>query len=132
MTPIPETHQTVMPYLLINNASRFRKFLKNVFDAKETYLKMRDEYSIMHAEVMIGQSTIMFADSTENWQTQPGGLFVYVSDADEYYHRALAEGATSIMAPTTQAYGRSCGVTDPFGNVWWITSMIKLQQTTNV
>lgn len=127
MPQIPETHQTVMPYLILDNAGKFYKFLKNVFDAKEIHRKMRDEYSIMHAEMMIGNSTIMFADATEQWQTQPAGLFIYVSDADEYYHRALAENATSIMPPSTQTYGRSCGVTDPFGNVWWITSMIKQQ-----
>jgi uncharacterized glyoxalase superfamily protein PhnB len=130
MPQIPDTHQTVMPYLILENASRFRKFLQNVFNAKETFVKMRDEHAIMHAEVMIGNSTIMFADSSDSWQSQTAGLFIYVNDADEYYHRALAEGSSSIMPPSTQAYGRSCGITDPFGNVWWITSIIRQKAAT--
>ena len=53
---------------------------------------------------------------------QPAGMFVYVEDADETYHKALAEGAKSIMPPSDQEYGRSGGVIDPFGNTWWPTT----------
>ena len=65
----------------------------------------------------------MFADSNEEFKPQTAGLFVYAHDADETYNKALEEGATSIMAMSNQDYGRSGGVTDPFGNVWWITGV---------
>ena len=39
------------------------------------------------------------------------------------YHKALEMGASYIMEPADMEYGRSCGVKDPFGNVWWITSL---------
>jgi uncharacterized glyoxalase superfamily protein PhnB len=45
-----------------------------------------------------------------------------VSDADRSYAAALAAGATSVMSPADQDYGRSCGVKDTNGNTWWITS----------
>jgi len=35
----------------------------------------------------------------------------------------IAEGAVSLMEVENKDYGRSSGVTDPFGNVWWITSV---------
>jgi PhnB protein len=50
-------------------------------------------------------------------------MFVIVPDADRTYEKALANGATTIMPPADQEYGRSGGVTDPYGNVWWITSV---------
>ena len=50
-------------------------------------------------------------------------MFVYVEDADETYKKAVENGAETVMPPDDQPYGRSCGVTDPFGNVWWITSI---------
>jgi uncharacterized glyoxalase superfamily protein PhnB len=50
-------------------------------------------------------------------------MFVYVDNADEIYQKALQEGAVSIMEPADQSYGRSCGVEDPYGNTWWITSV---------
>ena len=34
-------------------------------------------------------------------------------------------GATTLMEVADQSYGRSGGVQDPYGNVWWITSMNK-------
>ena len=120
---IPVNNQTVMPYLIINNATNFIAFTQKVFGAEETYKAMRDENIIMHAEIMIGGSTIMFADSTEVYSPRPAGLFVYVEDADETYKKAIDEGAIAITELADQPYGRSGGVADPFGNSWWITSV---------
>lgn len=119
---VPEGYQRVMPYLVVQNATGFFNFMQNVFGATEKYRAMRDETKIAHGELQIGSSTIMFADSTEQWEPQTAGLFVYVSDADETYNKALAEGATSVMEMSDQSYGRSGGIIDPFGNIWWITS----------
>lgn len=122
-TKIPEGYQTVMPYLIVRNASGFFQFTQKVFGATEKYKEMRDEKHIRHAEVKIGDSVIMFADSTEEYQPNTAGMFVYVDNADETYQKALQEGAVSIMEPADQSYGRSCGVEDPYGNTWWITSV---------
>ncbi|MFI5187213.1 MAG: VOC family protein [Chitinophagales bacterium] len=120
---IPANYQTVMPYLIVKDAERFMTFTKIVFDAIETSKMMKDENTIMHAEIMIGESTIMFADSTDKYEPRTAGLFVYVDNADERYKKAIAAGATIITALSDQPYGRSGGVTDPFGNTWWITSL---------
>ena len=85
---------------------------------------MRDDgKSIMHAEVQIGDSTIMFCDATEKWEAAPSNLFVYVNDAAPCYNAALNYGAVRVMDPAQQDYGYACWVTDPFGNVWWTTSI---------
>jgi uncharacterized glyoxalase superfamily protein PhnB len=120
---IPEGYQTVMPYLIIEGASKFITFTQRVFNATEKLKRMRDENIIMHAEIIIGDSTIMFADSTKQYKPQPAGLFIYVDNADETYKKVIEEGATTEMELSDQEYGRSCGVKDPFGNVWWITSI---------
>lgn len=50
-------------------------------------------------------------------------IYVYVSDADTIYQRALAAGATSLMEPANMFYGnRESGVKDRFGNNWWIAT----------
>ena len=120
---IPDNYQTVMPYLIVKDAAQFIAFMQNVFDAKETYKSMRDENTIMHAEIMIGGSTIMLADSTEKFSERPAGLFIYVDDADETFKKAIDAGGVTEMEVLDQSYGRSGGVRDPFGNVWWITSV---------
>src|SRR3954454_23610966 len=118
---LPEGYQRVMPYLILKDAQGFLNFMQTVFGATQKMKIMRDENHIMHAEIQVGESTIMFAESTEEYTTQNAGLFIYVNDADETYHKAIQEGATSVTALSNQDYGRSGGVKDAFGNVWWIT-----------
>ncbi|MDB5152694.1 MAG: hypothetical protein JWR54_1445 [Mucilaginibacter sp.] len=120
---IPEGYQRIMPYLIIEDASAFFDFTKNVFGAEEKIKIMRTETIIMHAEISIGGSVIMFADATEQFGKQTAGLFIYVDDCDNVYKKALDNGAISIMEPADQEYGRSSGVMDQFGNTWWITSI---------
>jgi len=119
---LPQGYQRVMPYLILKNAAGFLDFCKVVFDATEKLKHMRDEATIAHAEIQIGESTIMFAEATDQWKTQTAGLFVYVKDADETYKKALDNGAVSVMELADQSYGRSGGISDPCGNTWWITS----------
>lgn len=120
---IPENYQTVMPYLIIEGAAGFIRFMQDVFGAKETYKAMRDENMIVHAEVMCGGSTIMFADATGVYNARPAGMFIYVDDADLVYGKALAAGGQAVSPLIDQEYGRSGGILDPFGNTWWITSL---------
>jgi len=120
---IPEGYQQVMPYLIIENAQAFIEFTKSVFGAEEKHKTMRTETLIMHGEISIGSSCIMFADATEQYHVQNAGLFIYMDDCDSVYQKALENGATSVTEPADQSYGRSAGVKDPFGNTWWITKV---------
>lgn len=122
---IPSTHQRVMPYLMVQNATGFIDFTKTVFDAILTFTRMReDNKTVMHSEVQIGGCTIMFCDATEQWQPATANLFVYVENADTAFKKAIEAGSTIITELSNQPYGRSGGVKDPFGNIWWITSVI--------
>lgn len=122
---IPTQYQTVTPYLIINDATKFIDFMQTLFGAVITEKHYRDESetTIMHAELKIGNATIMCAEATEQWNTEPAGLFIYVDDADTSYTKALELGCTTIMELSNQSYGRTCGVKDSFGNTWWITSV---------
>jgi PhnB protein len=123
---IPAEHQTIMPYLILQGALKFIDFTKNVFGATETNTKaLREDGTVMHAEITLNGSTIMITDEITDWAKQTANLFVYVPNADETYKKALENGAVSLMGLSDQDYGRTCGVTDPFGNVWWITSVKK-------
>ncbi len=119
---IPKGYQQVMPYLILDNASVFIDFMIDVFDAVEIMRHMRDEQVIMHAEIKLGESVIMIAESTDNYTSSPAGMFVYVPDADATYNKAIAAGATSVATPSDQSYGRSAGIKDVYGNTWWITT----------
>lgn len=123
---IPAGHQTIMPYLILQGALKFIHFTKNVFGASENNEKtLRDDGTVMHAEISLNESTIMVTDEIKDWPKQTANLFVYVPNADETYQKALDNGASSLMDLSDQDYGRTCGVRDPFGNIWWITSVIE-------
>ena len=121
---IPKGHQAVMPYLILNNANRFIDFTKKVFNAKLTSNTLREDKSVMHAEIEISGAKIMLAEVTPEYAARNGDFFIYVENADESYEKALANGASSKMELSNQSYGRTCGVTDTSGNVWWITSVL--------
>ncbi len=120
---LPAGHQQVMPYLILKNAAAFFDFTAKVFGAKEHHRSYKDgNKELMHGEISIGGSIIMFGQSSADWGTDNAGLFIYVDDADATFKKALEEGATEVMPLTDQSYGRSGGVKDPFGNTWWITA----------
>lgn len=122
---IPTQYQTVTPYLIIKDALSFLQFMQELFGAEVTEKHFRDESetTVMHAELKIGNASIMCAEATDQWKTEPAGLFIYVENADASYAKALELGCTTIMELTDQSYGRTCGVKDTFGNTWWITSV---------
>jgi uncharacterized glyoxalase superfamily protein PhnB len=123
---IPQGYQAVMPYLILKNAEGFIDFTKKVFDAEILNKHLREDgHTIMHAEVNINGSVIMFAESTEQYGVQTANLFAYVDNADQAFQTAIKNGATIVNELSDQAYGRSGGVKDPNGNTWWITSVTK-------
>lgn len=122
---IPKTHQAVMPYLMLNGAQKFTDFIKVVFNAEITHQHPREDQTglLRHGEAQISGSTIMYCDAMEPWGTAVSNLFVYVDNADESFHKAMEAGASIVMELSDQDYGRTCGIKDTTGNVWWITSI---------
>ena len=118
---LPEGYQAVMPYLILKDAADFIEFAKSVLDAKEKFREMRDENTIAHAQLFVGESTIMVAEATEQWQQNTAGMFAFVENADKAYKKAIELGSESVMEPADMPYGRSSGIKDPFGNTWWLT-----------
>ncbi|HEY9046226.1 MAG TPA: VOC family protein [Ohtaekwangia sp.] len=120
---IPDGHQTIMPYITVEGAEKFIAFLKRVFGAKELLVVHRPEDgSVMHAEYSIGTSTVMLANATQAYKPSPIVLFIYVENIDETFHKALKAGAITIEEPANKEYGRTGGLKDEFGNIWWLVT----------
>jgi uncharacterized glyoxalase superfamily protein PhnB len=102
------------------------EFLKRAFGGEETYRAEMPDGSIPHAQVRIGDSIVALAGGHGPYTPMPTTLHLYVPDTDSVYEQALRAGATSIQSPADQPYGdRSAGVTDPFGNRWFIATHIR-------
>ena len=123
---IPEGYTTITPYLIVDGAEKLIEFIETVFDG-EVVMKMPSENGkIAHAEVKIGNSMLMLADSGEEWKPTQAMLHSYVENTDEVFQKALDAGATSIKEPADQFYGdRSSAVKDAFGNFWGISTHLE-------
>ena len=60
--PIPEGYHSVTPYLIVDNAARAIDFYKKALGAVEKFRMAGPDGKIHHAEIMIGDSTVMLAD----------------------------------------------------------------------
>jgi PhnB protein len=117
--------RSVTPYLHPLRGALLIEFLEKAFGAEEMYRAQSPDGVIHHAQVRIGDSVIGMGDAHGIYQPMPSTLHLYVSDADATYEQALRAGASSIQPPANQPYGeRNAGVTDPFGNRWFIATPI--------
>ena len=125
--PIPDGYHMITPYLLVDGVAKLMCFLGTAFDALELQRRHRPDGSIMHAEVRIGDSIVMLGEPLGEFGPMPASLYLYVSDCDSVYQRALQADGISVMEPTTRpAEGdRYGGVRDPSGNIWWIATHLE-------
>ena len=118
---IANGHQQVMSYLTVKGAYNFMDFLKNVFNAKEQLTVPRSKDLVMHAEMKIGDTTLLITDAVSDTSINPAELFIYVDDTDAIYQKAIKEGATALLEPETSEFvKRTAGIKDSFGNTWWL------------
>ena len=122
--PIPDGYHAVTPYLTVRGASKVIEFLKQAFGAKLSHEPIRrPDGSIMHAQVIIGDSRIMIAEENEMAKATTSTLYLYVPNVDSVYQLAVKAGGAKVMEPTDMFYGdRSGGVKDPSGNSWFIAT----------
>jgi PhnB protein len=119
----PAGFHSVTPYLVVPGADRLLQFLKDAFDAEEVGVYRKEDASIMHAELRIGDSIIEMGQANDKWTATPASLHLYVPDTDAVYHKALAAGAESLTEPTDAPYGdRTAGIKDPSGNHWFLAT----------
>jgi PhnB protein len=123
---IPDGYHAITPYLVAEGVPRLIDFLVKAFDAIEIHRLAGPDGAIGHAEYRIGDSALMLSEARGEWKPMPTSLYLYVSDTDATYRRAVEAGATSLMEPADQFYGdRNAGVKDPAGNLWWIATHIE-------
>ena len=130
----PAGAHTVTPHLVIAGAGKAIEFYTEAFGAKELGRMPGPDGSIVHAELKIGESSIMLAEeclqmghkSATTLGGSPVTIHLYVEDTDATFGRAVAAGATAAMPPMDMFWGdRYAQVIDPFGHRWSIGTHIE-------
>ena len=123
---IPQGLNTVNVYLHPRRAQPLIGFMKRAFGAEDVEMYASPDGVVHHARVKIGDSAIEMGEANGPYQPMPTMFYLYVPDVDASYQRAINAGAESIAPPADQDYGdRSAGVRDPFGNEWYLATLIR-------
>jgi len=124
--PIPEGYSTFTPYFVVEGATDFIEFLKKGFGAEEMFRFPAPGGKLGHAEVRIGSSIVMLADTSPDYPPSRMNSYLYVPDVDATYKKVLAAGAQSKREPANQFYGdRVATLTDRWGNTWSIGTHVE-------
>jgi PhnB protein len=127
--PIPDGMHSITPHIVCKDAPAAIEFYKKAFGAIDAGQMLAPNGKLIHGMIRIGDSAVMLAEETPEWgaispltlKGSPVTLHLYVENADAAFERAIAAGATSVMAPADMFWGDRYGVLkDPFGHSWSI------------
>jgi PhnB protein len=134
MNRVPEDFHTITPQLVVNGVAEAIDWYTKALGANELLRNLaQDGKSIMHSELLLGDSRFFVVDEFPGSMASPaslGGtsitLHLYVQDVDALFGRAVAAGATVLMPVADQFWGDRYGILkDPFGHHWSIASRIE-------
>ena len=121
-------------YLRAKDAKKTIDFYKRAFGATEKFRLVEPSGRIGHAELMLGNTTLMLSDEFPEFdchapEADAKSTFVihlHVDDADATIERAVGAGARLVRPPQDHFYGERSGtVRDPFGYDWMIGHSIE-------
>lgn len=135
VSPIPPGCNSVNAYLVMDDCKAAIAFYAKAFNAEPgVHMAGPDGQGTMHAEIKIGNSTIMLVDESPQWDKRsakslggsPVSLHLYVEDADAVFQQAVAAGCEEVVPVSEMFWGDRYGqVVDPFGLTWGIATHIE-------
>ena len=120
---LPEGYGTLFPYMIVDDADAFLAFLTNVFNAEEVGRTELPDGRLANLRIRIGTSMFMVSEAdNEKLNALPSAYYVYVEDVDRTLEKAISHGGKKLFDATDMDYeDRQAGMSDPFGNLWWIS-----------
>lgn len=130
-------NQTIVPYFMVLDATKFIDFTKEVFQSEVINVThFEGTEGVIHAEMKIGESTVYFADTSPDGSRGPevyGDLkndgpipihmYIFVDNIADTYKTAVQAGATPVMdVMGDEENGYMARFVDPFSNLWWLQS----------
>ncbi len=124
----------VYPYLTVKGGKAALEFYARAFGATEEFRAYgEDNERLMHARFRVNGAAILLSDDFPEFRggapaASPAGVTIHleVDNADAWWERAVAAGATIAMPLADQFWGDRYGqLKDPFGHSWSIAAPIK-------
>ena len=124
----------VYPYLRVGGAAKAIDFYVRAFGAKELFRLTEPSGRIGHAEIKIGDTTLMLSDEYPELGIRGplalGGtsfaIHMHVDRVDALMKQAVEAGATTVREAVDHSYGERSGMLrDPFGHEWLVGQQIE-------
>jgi PhnB protein len=118
----PQGYATVNPFIITRDANGLIDFLQQVFGATERPEARTLDHDglLLHAELAVGNATVMFGERKPGWPFTPSLLQVYVDDVETTLGVARRLGAAVVTEPTDFFGDTFSRFRDPWGNLWWV------------
>jgi PhnB protein len=133
--PIPAGRHVLTPNLVIAGCSQAMTFYRKALGAEVvSTFTSPDGQGIWHAELRIGDSIFYCADEMPGMsppppstsRPSPVSFWIWVTDCDAAFKRAVEAGCTVKGKPEDMFWGDRCaGVADPFGYAWTFATRVK-------
>jgi uncharacterized glyoxalase superfamily protein PhnB len=121
----PQVLGGVVPYLMVDGASKAAEFYQRAFGAEEAGRHpVDDQGRTMHIHLYINGGSVMLSDPYPEYghameKPQAFSLMLPVTDIDAWWKRAVDAGAGIVMPLELMFWGDRYGqLRDPFGVIW--------------
>ena len=101
-----DQYRTVTPYLKLPNSGRLVEFLKIAFNAVEKARLSKPDGTLLHAEIVIGDTLLMVHELPAAATPKPCTLYLRADDCDALFKQSVAAGAAPVFQPTDMYYAR--------------------------
>ncbi len=123
---------TIVLSLTVSDVAAALDFYAKAFGSEEVTQMAMPDGTVVHAEVMIGNSLVYVSVGSADWKAAPlaeGALApclfgINVEDVDAAFEKAIAAGGVEIESPREQFWGmRTAIFSDAFGYRWNLRKM---------
>ena len=118
----PKDYNSVSPYFVVDGAKKLIDLLVKIFDGTELRKYDMPDGTIMHAEIRIDDSVLMFGNSSNKFPPNKLLTHIYVPDVDSVFQKAIDLGCEPLEKPKEKEGDpdRRGSFKDFAGNVWSI------------
>lgn len=122
----PTGYNAASPYFVVDGAQKLMDLLIAIFNGKELRKYAMPDGTIMHAEIKIDDSVLMFGNASEQFTANQLLTHIYVPDVDQTFNKAIELGCLPVEQPTERDGDpdRRGSFRDFAGNVWSIGTQV--------
>ena len=122
---VPPGFTQVFPYIFASDAAKYLNFLSEGLGGVIDSVHTDPDGKVRNAQIRFGDTTIMVSEANEQLGPMKATYYIYVENADVAMARAVKAGGVQLGQVADMPYGdRQGGVTDPAGNIWWISQRL--------